>query len=228
MEYDAVVLDMDGVIVERSPSWVFDEAAETVLSEVGIDNPTDEEFFAVRSLYEMELPEARDHFAEEYDVAFENLWQRRNELVTDNQWTAMQRGEKTLYDDVDAVERLPAPRGIVSNNQHGAVENVLKRFELKNRFQTWYGLRKSTASLDYTKPDTTYMEQVLSELGTQDAIYVGDRGSDVAAAHGAGLDAAFVRREFNEDDDPDPEPRYDVDSLHELADAITGDEPASE
>ena len=227
MNYDAVVLDMDGVIVERSPSWVFDEAAETALQEAGIEEPTETEFFMARSLYDATLSEATSHFAETHDVSFERLWRRRNELIAANQQEAMAAGEKSLYDDAVAIGRLPAPRGIVSNNQQAAVQNVLDRFDLTDRFRTWHGLGPGTDELDYGKPDTTYMERVLSELGTRNAVYVGDRSSDVETARAAGLDAAFVRREFNADDDPDPEPDYDVDSLHALADRIT-DGPAAE
>ncbi|MFB6126500.1 MAG: HAD family hydrolase [Halolamina sp.] len=219
MTYDAVVLDMDGVIVERSPSWVFDDAAQTALAEVGIHDPTDREFGMVRSL-RGELSEATDHFEHAYGVRFGQLWRRRNELITENQVRAMDDGEKALYDDANAIERLPGPRGIVSNNQQAAVENILRRFGLDSAFDTYHGLGPTLSDVGEEKPSTTYMERALSDLDVDHAVYVGDRASDVQAAHNVGIDAAFVRREFNADDDPDPEPRYDVDSLHELATEI--------
>ena len=219
MTYDAVVLDMDGVIVERSPAWVFDDAAQTALAEVGIRDPTDREFGMVRSLHG-ELSAATAHFERAHGVPFERLWRRRNELVTENQARAIDDGEKTLYDDAGAVERLPGPRGIVSNNQHAAVEHVLRRFGLLSTFDTWYGLGPTLSDVGEEKPATTYMERALADLDVDHAVYVGDRASDVRAAHDAGIDAAFVRREFNADADPEPEPRYDVDSLGELATVI--------
>ena len=47
-------------------------------------------------------------------------------------------------------------------------------------------------------------------------MYIGDRESDVNAAHAAGIDSAFVRRAFNADTELGTQPTYDVDSLFEL------------
>jgi HAD superfamily hydrolase (TIGR01549 family) len=219
MDYDAVVFDMDGVLVERSPSWVFTDAAERALNEAGIEDPTGREFRTVRVL-EAGIDWAADHFASTYEVAFDRLWRRRNELVAENQLTAIADGEKGLYDDAEAILDVPAARGIVSNNQHTAVETVLDQFDLRDHFDTWYGLAPGVDDIGAEKPATGYMERALSDLATDDAVYVGDRASDVAAAHNVGIDAAFVRREFNAEDELTPEPRFDVDSLHELRDTL--------
>lgn len=219
MEYDAVMFDMDGVLVERSPSWVFDDAAERTLAEAGIDDPSAREFRVVRTL-EGGLETARELFESSHGVAFDDLWRRRNELVTENQVTAMTEGEKALYDDAHALLDLPAARGIVSNNQHGAVERVLDQFGLDDRFDTYYGLGPGVEDVGAEKPGTRYMDRALADLAPDRAVYVGDRSSDVAAAHNVGIDAAFVRREFNTDDALDPEPTFDVDSLHELRETL--------
>lgn len=221
MSYDAVVFDMDGVIIERSPSWVFDEAAQKALAHVGIDEPTGEEIRMARGLHG-DLDRAQEHFQTEHDVGFDPIWRRRNELVTAHQREAIEAGEKGLYDDASAIPGLPGPRGIVSNNQHSAVEMVLDRFELDDRFDSYYGLKPGTGDIGAEKPNTVYLDRVLADLDADSAIYIGDRGSDVQAAHEAGIDAAFVRREFNADDELDPTPRYDVDSLHKLVDHLDG------
>ncbi|SHG45375.1 HAD family hydrolase [Halobaculum gomorrense] len=219
MDYDAVVFDMDGVLVERSPPWVFTDAAERTLEEAGIEDPTGREFRTVRVL-EAGIDWAVDQFESTYGVEFDRLWRRRNELVAENQLTAIADGEKGLYDDVEAILDVPAARGIVSNNQHTAVETVLDQFDLREHFDTWYGLAPGVDDIGAEKPATGYMQRALSDLATDDAVYVGDRASDVAAARNVGIDAAFVRREFNAEDELDSDPRYDVDSLHDLAAAL--------
>ena len=48
-------------------------------------------------------------------------------------------------------------------------------------------------------------------------LYVDESGSDVPAAHRAGLDSAFVRRPHVRDAELPAEPTYEVETLHEVA-----------
>ncbi len=216
MTYDAVVLDLDGVVVERTPSWVFDDAAAEALAAFGIEDPSEEAYQLVR------MPPAATEaptrlFNQEYDVAFADLLAKRGELITAKQLEAIHNGEKTVYPDVEALAELPAPRAIVSNNLHAAVENALEAFDLTRLFDTWYGVQPEVADLTRRKPDPTYLHRALDDLDATTALYVGDRESDIEVARRAGADSAFVRRSFNADADLDPAPTYDVDSLEALA-----------
>ncbi|PSQ14696.1 hypothetical protein BRC99_02630 [Halobacteriales archaeon QS_7_69_60] len=49
------------------------------------------------------------------------------------------------------------------------------------------------------------------------ALYVGDSGSDVVAAHRAGLDSAFLRRPHVRDAELPADPTHEVETLHEVA-----------
>ncbi|AEN06774.1 HAD family hydrolase [Halolamina sp.] len=214
MTYDTALFDMDGVLVERTPSWVFDDAATAALQAFGLEDPSDEEHRTIRSSRQVRS-ETGHALAERADADLEELWGKREELVAANQQTAIDRHEKNLYQDARALADTDLNFGIVSNNQHEMVEHVLEQFGLDG-FDTYYGRQPTFEGLDRCKPDTTYLEQALEDLNAEKAVYVGDRESDVNVAHAAGIDSAFVRRSFNKERTLSTEPTYDVDSLFEL------------
>ena len=214
MSYDTAVFDMDGVLVERTPSWVFDDAATEALEAFGLHDHTDEEHRTIRSSRQVRS-QAGHALAERADADLEAMWRERENRVAANQREAIAREEKDLYDDARAFEETGLSFGIVSNNQHEMVEHVLEQFQLEG-FETYYGRQPTFEGLDRCKPDTTYLERALSDLDAQRAVYVGDRESDVKVANAAGIDSAFVRRTFNADTQLGTQPTYDVDSLFEL------------
>jgi HAD superfamily hydrolase (TIGR01549 family) len=214
MTYDAAVFDMDGVLVERTPSWVFDDAATGALEAFGLHDHSEEEHKTIRSSRRIRSEDGHA-LAERAGADLETMWQERESLVAEGQQEAIAREEKGLYDDARALSDTGLDFGIVSNNQHVMVEHVLDHFGLEG-FDTYYGRPPTFEGLDLCKPDTTYLERALSDLDAERAVYIGDRESDVQVAEAAGIDSAFVRREFNQDDDLGTQPTYDVDSLFDL------------
>lgn len=213
--YDAVLLDMDGVLVERSPGWVFAEAAADAFDAFDVD-PDEDDLTALRAA--VDSGDGDDHpIAERYGVSVGSLWATREGLAAVNQVRAMEAGEKRPYDGAaDALASLSPPTAVVSNNSQQAVELVVRRFGFDEHLREWHGIQPTVADAQRRKPDPVTLEDALRALDAETAVYVGDRGSDVAAAHAAGIDSAFVHRPFNEADDLEPTPTHELDSLADL------------
>jgi phosphoglycolate phosphatase-like HAD superfamily hydrolase len=118
---------------------------------------------------------------------------------------------------VAAIEDLVHDFGIVSSNQHATIEFVLDHCELRDLFATHYGREMGVESLKRKKPNPYYLDRALADLGADAALYVGDSESDVVAAHRAGLDSAFVRRDHCEGVELSVEPDYEVEDLWGVA-----------
>ncbi|MFB6218112.1 MAG: HAD family hydrolase [Halobacteriaceae archaeon] len=192
MSYDAVVFDMDGVLVENSPGWVFDRAARTALRAHGVHTTPD----AVGRLrdFPRDVPAAEAYFAEQHGVDFDALWGRRERAAAAAQRQAIRRGEKTAYADIGVLPALEADLAVVSNNQHATVETVLGRFGIADHVGAWFGLEPALTGVYRRKPDPLYLERAVDAVGGGTVLYVGDRPSDIAAARYAGVDSAFVDR----------------------------------
>ncbi len=215
-EYEAVVFDNDGVIVEPTErARIADAVAETFRS-FGVDPDRDH---VERTVREAMGPAGT---VGDHDLDPAAFWPERERRVAETQMEAMRTGEKALYDDVDVVERLDAGVGMVSNNQDATARFVVEQFGL-SAFETVYGREHTVEGARRRKPDPHYVDRALEDLGTRDAVYVGDSETDVEAARAAGLDSAFLRRDHAAGTELSVEPTYDVPDLRALAEAIRED-----
>jgi phosphoglycolate phosphatase len=214
-EYDAVVFDNDGVLIEPTDRGRLAEAVRAAFAEfdVSVDEAVAREMVAADA-----APDG--DFEREYGIDPAQFWQRREEIASATQREAIRAGEKALYYDIDAATGLPHRTGVVSNNQHATIEFILDYHDLGRHFETAYGRVPTLAGANRKKPDPSYIEQALDDLGTRRALYVGDSEKDVVAAQRADIDSAFVRRGHRADLDLSVEPTYEVADLHELADRL--------
>jgi HAD superfamily hydrolase (TIGR01549 family) len=212
MCYEAVILDNDGVLTEPTPTAVYRAAVRTAFDEFGVD-PTTE---AVDGVVHGSLARIRN-VCEYHGVDHEAFWPRHEANAAAAQREAIERGEKTLYDDVEALWDLDRTLAVVSNNQHETVETIVDQFGLGDRFASVSGRDPSLDGFRRRKPSPHYLERTIEALDAERVLYVGDSNVDLLAADRAGVDSAFVRRPHRADYQLAADPTYEVDSLYDVA-----------
>jgi len=214
MQYDAILLDHDGVITTPPGLDLLHDAARDTFSRAGVESPPDDHVEGLALGVTEDWLDAR---CAEYGLDRDEFWRLRDETASAAQREAVRAGEKTLYDDVPALDPLDHDLGIVSTNQHETIEFVLDHFDLADRFGTYYGREPTVASLRRKKPNPHYVERALADLNADRALFVGDSESDVTAAANAGIDSAYLHRPHR-DGSLSVDPTYEIDSLTGLHD----------
>ncbi|MFC7080605.1 HAD family hydrolase [Halorussus caseinilyticus] len=219
-DYDAILFDNDGVLVEPPSDDALRGAAERAFREVGVESPDDDHLAEVlRGV----TPESLREVCGVYGVDPDEFWSARDRHASEAQLAEFRDGDRSRYDDVAAVADLAHDFGVVSSNQHATIEFVVDFCGFTDWFDTYYGREMGVESLEKKKPDPHFLERAMADLGADDALYVGDSESDVVAAHRAGLDSAFVRRDHCADVSLSVEPDYEVRDLHEVAEIADGE-----
>jgi HAD superfamily hydrolase (TIGR01549 family) len=217
MSYDAIVFDVDGVLVEPADRATLEEGVRRTFQSLDVPTPADEHVSAMAIHVTVDAVRS---VCETYDLDPDAFWRERDRRSSEVQREAIRAGYKPLYDDVEVLDRLDHPKGLVSANQQATIDFVLEYFEFDGTFQTAYGREPGLAGLRRKKPDPHYLHRALSDLDADDALFVGDSESDVEAAHRAGVDAAFVRRPHRDDYELEPDPEYEVETLRALPDLV--------
>jgi HAD superfamily hydrolase (TIGR01549 family) len=218
-EYDAVLFDSDGILVDPPAYETKVEATRAAFADVGVQQAAEQH---VDDIVTGTTAGRLREICARYDLDVDRFWEARERLDEDSQLETFESGSRTPYDDVAAISELAQPCGVVSNNHHSTVEFVLEFFELGPLFETYYGREMTVESLALKKPNTHYLDRAATDLGGDSALYIGDSESDLIAAHNAGMDSVFVRRPHCADVSLTASPTYEIDSLRELS-GIVGD-----
>jgi phosphoglycolate phosphatase-like HAD superfamily hydrolase len=240
MNYDAIVFDLDGVLVQGSATdrAVYEQAARDTVTafdlddEAGSDGGADSDGDLATLLADPPSLAAVRETLGSLDVDPVEVWRYREERACELENEQIRGAAREPYPDVDALDELAreTPMGVVSNNRMGTVEFVCEHFGFDALLETWYGRHPTFEGHQRMKPDPHYIHRALEDLGAgvegadaanasadgNHALYVGDRQSDVVAARQAGVDAAFLRREHNRDVTVEPTPDHVLDGLDDL------------
>ncbi|QLG48280.1 HAD family hydrolase [Natrinema halophilum] len=209
--YDAVVFDNDGVLTTPTDRDVLVEAMHEAFETVGVTEPPADH---VDILLSPDVPSLRG-VAAEHAIGPHELWTAREEAAIAAQLAELRSGRKRGYDDIATLESLSVPTGIVSNNQHETIGNILDHCNLEG-FDVWYGREPTIEGIERKKPTPYYLEQALADLGVTNPLYVGDSRVDIAAADAAGIDAAFIRRDHRAGYELPTEPAHEIETLSTL------------
>lgn len=213
--YDAILFDNDGVLVEPTDRSVLVDAVVDAFWHFGVDI---DHGLARQTVVEDHVP---TDLARAHGIDPEAFWHHRELTASAAQREHVLDGGKAVYDDVAALARLDAPLGVVSNNQHATVAFLLSYHDL-DLFEVAHGRQPTLDGAAKRKPQPGYLQAAMTALGASDALYVGDRETDVVAARRAGLDSVLLRRAHVPDDSPSVDPTAELSDLLALVDRLGG------
>lgn len=220
MPYDAIVFDMDGVLLTgyHTDRAVYRQAARETLEAFGRPDATVTD--------ELADPPDSDTLRElcgDLGVPPAEYWGYREHASTSLENDRIAAGSREAFSDTAMLESLAeeVDIGIVSNNRHGTVRFVVDYFGLEAVVDAVNGRHPSLAAFDRLKPDPYLLELSIADLGVapERTLFVGDRRSDVVTAERAGTDSALLVRE-GDPPDGDGDPTFQIESLEELVDIL--------
>jgi phosphoglycolate phosphatase len=225
--YEAVVFDNDGVLVGGTRGEDMRAAARLAFEVHGVEDPKDTHVAAVA--YGVSLADLR-WLDGAHPVDPEAFWETRDRYASAFQLASIHDGEKRPYDDVGILRELEVPMSVVSSNQEVTLRFLLDHYDLSDQFVSAYGREPTLADVVRKKPEPYFVGRAVEDLQrahgngltSDDVLMVGDNDSDVEAAHAAGIDAAFIRREHRVDHDLRVEPEHEIDDMHDLRRLLDG------
>lgn len=195
MSADAVLFDMDGVLVDSERYWVPAEREEILPAAVAGDPP------AVGEITGMNYREIYEYVAEHYDTtldreAFLALYDETASEIYGER-VSLLPGLPDLLDDLDAADVRTA---VVSSSPHDWIDRALDRFDLRGRFDAVV----SAEDLDAPgKPAPRIYEHAAGRVGVAPAACLAVEDSEHGVASAVAAGATVVGYRSGADDDLD-------------------------
>jgi len=191
--YDALLFDMDGVLVDVTKSYrkaiqltaqyflkreVLVPEIDTIKSQVGMNNDWDATYALINNstiLYK----DVKNFFQKLY-------WENNGKkgLIVD----------ETLFlckEQLIRLKQVYGKMGIVTGRPRREAQYVIDRFNLKDVFDVLVG--KEDAKKEKPFPDP--LIYAAKRIDAKNAVYIGDSPSDIAAADAAGMPSIFIGKQ---------------------------------
>lgn len=215
MSYDAVLFDLDGVLVtgyETTPE-VYRQATDRLLHAFGQDSS--------RGWTEaLENPSSGDAFrtaCAQWDINPDAAWGYRERAASELEGERIRARKRAPFEDTNVIKPLSQRLaiGICSNNRHQTVADCLEAFNWEQDIQAFRGRFPTLADFDRRKPNPRYLRWIIDRMDVETPLFVGDRLSDIRTAAAVGCDAALLTRDGDQPDGATTA-TYNIQSLNEL------------
>lgn len=217
MEYNSVIFDMDGVILDyegENFNWIYSLVRDALeQKDVDAENLSRSELDAF--LGERGVQDCVE-ICNKYDVDARTVWTELADATTYARAERIENGNFCLFPEAKGVLRQLHEEGmemaLVSNAPESAIEVMIENYGLRKYFEYFRGI-SSFDDLSDRKPHPDHLNFAKAELKHGPFVFVGDSESDIIAAQNAGMDSVWINRDGGS---IDTRPDYEIEDLEEL------------
>lgn len=195
MRYEAVIFDFDGVLMNSGFDgfqWALDER-QKVITEKGWNLKLDK---LEQGIFQPDHSEDIAEVMSEENVSWQQL-REMEEAVAERKVELASTGEIRIFEDAEEIlKSLECPKAVVSNAYNDYLQKLLEELGIESYIDFWIAPRLADirSYREIMKPEPEMIEEALENLGTRDAVMIGDQTTDILSARNAGIDSIYIDR----------------------------------